>query len=62
VLDAPPILTDTVHLSGTPRVTLRIASSKAAANLSMWRARERSSRSTSHIRHSRFRLSADRRH
>ena len=29
-------LTDTVHISGTPRVTLRIASSKPAANLSVW--------------------------
>jgi X-Pro dipeptidyl-peptidase len=27
---------DTVHVSGTPRVTLRIASSKPAANLSVW--------------------------
>ncbi len=29
-------LTDTVHISGTPRVTLRIASSKPAANLTVW--------------------------
>jgi len=33
---ATPTLTDTVHVSGTPRVTLRIASSKPAANLSVW--------------------------
>ena len=33
---ASPIFTDTVHISGTPRVTLRIASSKPAANLSVW--------------------------
>ncbi len=33
---ATPILSDTVHISGTPRVTLRIASSAAAANLSVW--------------------------
>jgi len=33
---ASPVLTDTVHISGTPRVTLRIASSKPAANLSVW--------------------------
>jgi X-Pro dipeptidyl-peptidase len=31
-----PKLTDTVHLSGTPRVTMTLASSKPAANLSMW--------------------------
>jgi X-Pro dipeptidyl-peptidase len=36
LLYATPILTDTVHISGTPRVTLRVASSKAAANLSVW--------------------------
>lgn len=36
LLYATPIFTDTVHLSGTPRVTLRIASSKPAANLSVW--------------------------
>ncbi|HEX7939758.1 MAG TPA: Xaa-Pro dipeptidyl-peptidase [Gemmatimonadaceae bacterium] len=29
-------LTDTVHVSGTARVTLRIAASKRAANLSVW--------------------------
>ncbi|MDB4912361.1 MAG: putative Xaa-Pro dipeptidyl-peptidase, partial [Gemmatimonadetes bacterium] len=36
LLYATPVLTDTVHVSGTPRVTLRIASSKPAANLSVW--------------------------
>jgi X-Pro dipeptidyl-peptidase len=36
LLYATPTLTDTVHISGTPRVTLRIASSKPAANLSVW--------------------------
>jgi X-Pro dipeptidyl-peptidase len=36
LLYATPILTDTVHISGTPRVTLRIASSAPAANLSVW--------------------------
>ena len=36
LLYASPVLTDTVHISGTPRVTLRIASSKPAANLSVW--------------------------
>jgi len=29
-------LTDTVHISGTVRVTLRVASNKPAANLSVW--------------------------
>ena len=29
-------LTDTVHISGTARVTLRVASSEPAANLSVW--------------------------
>jgi X-Pro dipeptidyl-peptidase len=33
---ATATLTDTVHISGTPRVTLRVASSKPAANLSVW--------------------------
>ncbi|MGH7525011.1 MAG: CocE/NonD family hydrolase C-terminal non-catalytic domain-containing protein, partial [Gemmatimonadales bacterium] len=33
---ATGMLTDTVHISGTPRVTLRIASSKPAANLTVW--------------------------
>jgi len=36
LLYATPTFTDTVHISGTPRVTLRIASSKPAANLSVW--------------------------
>ncbi|HEV8410460.1 MAG TPA: Xaa-Pro dipeptidyl-peptidase [Gemmatimonadaceae bacterium] len=36
LLYATPILTDTVHVSGTPRVTLRISSSKPAANLTVW--------------------------
>lgn len=36
LLYATKTLTDTVHISGTPRVTLRIASSKPAANLSVW--------------------------
>jgi X-Pro dipeptidyl-peptidase len=36
LLYATPILTDTLHISGTPRVKLRIASSKPAANLSVW--------------------------
>jgi len=36
LLYATPTFTDTVHISGTPRVTLRIASSAPAANLSLW--------------------------
>jgi X-Pro dipeptidyl-peptidase len=36
LLYATGTLTDTVHISGLPRITLRIASSKAAANLSVW--------------------------
>ncbi len=36
LLYATPVLRDTVHISGTPRVTLRIASSRSAANLSVW--------------------------
>ena len=31
-----PMLAQPVHLSGTPRVTIRLASSKPAANLSIW--------------------------
>jgi X-Pro dipeptidyl-peptidase len=31
-----PELTDSVHLSGTPRITIRLASSKPAANLTVW--------------------------
>ena len=33
---ATPELTEPVHISGTPRVTVRLASSKTAANLSVW--------------------------
>ena len=33
---ATPVLTDTLHWSGTPQVTIRLASSKPAANLSVW--------------------------
>jgi X-Pro dipeptidyl-peptidase len=36
LLYATAPLTDTVHISGTPRVTLRVASSEPAANLSVW--------------------------
>ena len=36
LLYATPIFSDTLHISGTPRVTLRIASSAPAANLSVW--------------------------
>lgn len=36
LLYATPMFKDTVHISGTPRVTLRIASSKPAVNLSVW--------------------------
>lgn len=36
LLYATPTFTDTVHISGTPRVTLRVASSAPAANLSVW--------------------------
>ncbi len=36
LLYATPVFSDTVHLSGTPRVTLRVASSAPAANLSVW--------------------------
>ncbi len=36
LLYATGVLTDTMHISGTARVTLRIASSKPAANLSVW--------------------------
>jgi X-Pro dipeptidyl-peptidase len=31
-----PKLTEPVHLSGTPRITIKLASSKPAANLSVW--------------------------
>jgi X-Pro dipeptidyl-peptidase len=36
LLYATPELTDTLHVSGAPRIKLRIASSKPAANLSVW--------------------------
>ena len=36
LLYATPELTAPLHLSGTPRVTIRLASSKPAANLSVW--------------------------
>ena len=36
LLYATPLLTDTVHLSGTAKVTLRVSSSAPAANLSVW--------------------------
>ena len=36
LLYATPVLTDTVHISGAARVTLRLASSAPAANLSVW--------------------------
>lgn len=36
LLYATPVLTEPVHLSGVARVTVRIASSKPAANLSVW--------------------------
>jgi X-Pro dipeptidyl-peptidase len=36
LLYATPVLTEAVHISGTPRVTVRVSSSKPAANLSIW--------------------------
>lgn len=36
LLYATPELTGPVHISGTPRITIRLASSKPAANLSVW--------------------------
>lgn len=36
LLYATPPLTDTIHISGYPTVTLRIASSRPATNLSVW--------------------------
>ena len=36
LLYATPELTAAVHISGTPRVSVRLASSKGAANLSVW--------------------------
>ena len=36
LLYATPVLKAPVHLSGTPRISIRLASSKPAANLSVW--------------------------
>ena len=36
LLYATPVFTDTVHISGTTQVTLRVSSSVPAANLSVW--------------------------
>jgi X-Pro dipeptidyl-peptidase len=36
LLYATPELTEAVHLSGTPRITIRIASNEPAVNLSVW--------------------------
>lgn len=36
LLYATPTFTDTVHISGAARITLRVASSAPAANLSVW--------------------------
>jgi len=36
LLYATPPLRDSLHLSGTPRITVRLAASKPAANLSVW--------------------------
>jgi X-Pro dipeptidyl-peptidase len=36
LLYATPVLAEPVHLSGTARITLRLAASKPAANLSVW--------------------------
>jgi len=33
---ATPVLTQPVHISGTPRITIRVAANKPAANLSVW--------------------------
>lgn len=33
---ASPVLTDSVHISGTPKIKIRLASNKPAANLSVW--------------------------
>jgi X-Pro dipeptidyl-peptidase len=33
---ASPVLSDVLHISGTPRVRIRVASSRPGANLSMW--------------------------
>ncbi len=36
LLYATPVFSDTVHISGTPRVTLRMAANAKAVNLSVW--------------------------
>lgn len=36
LLYVTPKLTDDIHISGIPKVTIKLASSKAAANLSVW--------------------------
>ncbi|MFH1765122.1 MAG: Xaa-Pro dipeptidyl-peptidase, partial [Gemmatimonadota bacterium] len=36
LLYATPELTEAVHISGTPRISIRLASSEPAANLSVW--------------------------
>jgi len=36
LLYVTPELTDSVHLSGTPSITIRLSCSKPAANLSVW--------------------------
>lgn len=36
LLYTTPILKEDIHISGTPKVTIKLASSKSAANLSVW--------------------------
>ncbi|HYC51485.1 MAG TPA: Xaa-Pro dipeptidyl-peptidase [Gemmatimonadaceae bacterium] len=36
LLYATPVLRDTLRISGTPRITIRVAANKPAANLSVW--------------------------
>jgi X-Pro dipeptidyl-peptidase len=36
LLYVSPVLADPLHISGTPRITLRLSSSEPAANLSVW--------------------------
>jgi X-Pro dipeptidyl-peptidase len=36
LLYATPVLRDTLRISGTPRITIRVATNKPAANLSVW--------------------------
>ncbi|HWK99919.1 MAG TPA: Xaa-Pro dipeptidyl-peptidase [Parapedobacter sp.] len=36
LLYASPVLKEDIHLSGVPQITIRLASSKSAANLSVW--------------------------